>query len=342
MRKVAYVCQTDYFWPHIAKDLGEEFDTFVFRLFYDLTADDYRELIQFDADYNFFYRGEYVPEEVLRNLKGSKINLSSEPFPKLVDGNWDYTWDSVRRYLTFRVLRDKSFDFVYHYDRFSMPFFLKDGLNLSGEFVIPVDASQILRAQKYREHLKKKWDILFVGKSTPRREAYLAWLKHRYDFLHIAHGIWDFDLISYIDGSKIVLNVHAEPETSWEPRVQLCLACGAFVLTERISRNSYLREGTDYIEFSSPEDLFQKTSYYLENDNERQEIAHNGQKRVVNRFDARHAFRSLINDIESGNAPRFEVQGHGLVVLSALNRLDRLHAQILRSGSRALKLLRLR
>ncbi len=41
---------------------------------------DYTSLIKFDPDIAFFFRGEFVPGEVLNPLRGLKISLSSEPF----------------------------------------------------------------------------------------------------------------------------------------------------------------------------------------------------------------------------------------------------------------------
>ena len=41
------------------------------------------------------------------------------------------------------------------------------------------------------------------------------------------------------------------------------LACGAFVISEPLTPNEYLRPNLDYIEVSSKENLFEVVSFFL-------------------------------------------------------------------------------
>src|SRR3990172_4577230 len=236
--KIAFISQPEYFRFMYEHDLDDFADVREFKLTYTMDAGQFSDLLEYGADHNIFFRGEHVPGEVLRELKGVKINLSSEPFPREIDGHIEFTCDSLKRYRAFKEINNKPFDYVFHYDASSLRYMLKDGLKLSGEFAFPVATSVYKRAD-----LPKEWNIFFIGRSTDHREQIFGPIKHYYNFLHIAHGIWGADLVKYMNAAQICLNVHAENEISWEPRLQMMLACGAFVISEPVTPNAYLRPG---------------------------------------------------------------------------------------------------
>jgi hypothetical protein len=178
-----------------------------------------------------------------------------------------------------------------------------DGLNLSGEFAFPV-ATDVYRPMD----VPKKWDIFFIGRSTNHREWYFGPLKHYYNFLHIAHGVWGTELVKYISASRICLNVHAENEISWEPRLQMMLACGAFVISEPVTPNTYLRSGIDYIEVSNKDEMFETVSYYLVREEERRKIAESGYLRVQEILSSKKVFKKLFEAIEKDRYPKFKVE----------------------------------
>lgn len=293
-----------------------------FRLKMGLSVADFKPLIDYQADYNFFFRGEFVPAGVLEQLTGVRIALSSEPFPRVSDGRYEFTLDSVGRYMTFRSLRRMPYDYVFHYDAASLPVLKRDKLFLSGEFAFPV-ATSIYRPRE----LPKNWDLFFIGRSTPHRESHFGLLKHHYNFLHICHGVWGEPLVDYICAAKICLNVHAENEVSWEPRMQMMLACGAFVISEKITPNQYLRPGTDYVEVGSPNELHSAVKYYLENDRLRNEIAKQGQARVLEMLSSRKCFRDLIDQIEQNRYKRFTA-GRGSLLFDGIAIAERIISKI--------------
>lgn len=298
--KIAFIGQPEYFRFIYEKDLDEISEVKEFKLTYTMEKKDFEELLNYSAEINFFFRGEYIPDEVLQNLSGIKVNLSSEPFPRQINKKLEYTKDSLNRYLEFRKIRNKAFDYIFHYDHASLDFMYNDGLILSGEFAFPV-ATNVYKPKK----TKNKWDLFFIGRSTVHREIFFGQLKHYYNFLHIAHGVFGPDLINYINSSSINLNVHAENEISWEPRIQMLLATGAFVISERITPNSYLRPNIDYIEVTSQYDMFEAVKYYLHNPEKRQTISKNGFLRVRELLNSRVVFKNFIHDICIGKYNKF-------------------------------------
>lgn len=299
--KIAIFSQPEYFRFHYETDLNSFANVFEFKAQDRLSLEDMRPLIKFKADYNFFFRGEFVPDGLLENLGGINVNFSTEPFPRVIDRKLDYTIDSINRYLFFRKIRFKPFDFVFHYDATSLPLLKWDGLFTSGSFGLPIatDTFKKIKCRKERE-------IFFIGRSTSHRETYFSYLKHKYNFLHIAHGFSGKELIKYINSSKICLNIHAEDEISWEPRLQMLLACGAFVISEKISSNHYLRPGIDFIEINSPLELHEKIKYYLEHERERLLIADSGRHRVRKLLSSKNNFHQLILDIENNKYPKYK------------------------------------
>lgn len=294
--KIAFIGQPEYFRFCYEQDLSGLHEVREFPFTFGMREEDLAALAEFDADVNFFFRGEFFPASLLRRLRGRKVAFSSEPFPRELDGRLVYTRDSWGRYLDFRArMRDQPFDYVFHYDAASLGFMADDGLHLSGSFPFPVATDTYVE-----QHVEKQWDMFFIGRSTLHREKYFGPLKHHYHFLHICHGVYGPPLLPYIGGAKINLNIHAEPEVSWEPRMQMLLATGAFVISEPITPNPYLRPGIDYVETTSPGDLYEKVTYYLAHDDERRAIAASGHQRVNELLCGSRNFLALIDELENG------------------------------------------
>ncbi|MBU1417890.1 MAG: glycosyltransferase [Proteobacteria bacterium] len=293
--KIAIISQPEYFRAFYENDLDVLGEVREFQFKFTMTEGDFIELEEFNADFNFFFRGEFFPEAVLKRLQGYKIALSSEPFPNYVDGRLNYSSDSLSRFQEFKEIATKSYDYVFHYDKSSLPFLSENGLHLSGEFVFPVALGVYKKVD-----LEKKWDVFFIGRSTEYRERFLGLLKHYKNVLHIAHGVYGHDLVTYINQSKLVLNLHAENEISWEPRVQMLLASGSMLLSHKITKNDYLIPGVDYIEVDNndPLDLYSKVEYFLSHDAERSAIAVTGLEKVRKNFDSLQKFKALIDGIQ--------------------------------------------
>lgn len=316
-KKIAFVGQPEYF-GFVYEGGIKGFEIRGYDYNFDMKEEEFKDLADYDADYNIFFRGEFVPESVLEKLRGVKIALSSEPFPRKIDGKWEYTKDSLKRYFDFRKrIRSKKYDYVFHYDASSMELFKKDGLGLSGEFVFPV-------SRKIYKNLnsKKVRDIFFLGRSTAHREGYFGALKHYYNFLHIAHGIYGGKLFNKLTNeSTINFNIHAEDEISWEPRLQILLASGAFVISEKITPNRYIKPGRDFIEIKNPSEAMNVVEYYLKNDKKRERIITNAEKTINKYFDSDKIFPEFLNKIENGQYPRFSPKAKGDLAIRIAGRM---------------------
>lgn len=299
--RVAFVAQPEYFRFMYHDLLTGMPDAQEFPARFGADVSFYRALIDFDADVNVFLRPETIPSAVLRRLRGRRVALSSEPFPRLVRGRWQSTPDSWRRYLAFRAIRHMEYDHVFHYDAASLPLMKGDGLIGVGAFAFPVATGL------YRDlQVAPEFDVMFVGRSTPYREERLQRLKHELRFLHIAHGIWGPPLVPLVASSAISLNLHAEAEISWEPRLQMLLACGAFVISEPITPNPFLRPGVDFVVADGRRELEEAVRHYLPREDERRGMGAVARARVVELLDGTTCFARLFRTIVSGEAPRFQ------------------------------------
>lgn len=322
MKKIAIVCQPEYFRQHYETELAELWDFMEFPFNFSMSAEEFQPLLSFNPDLVFFFRGEFVPDSVLQALKGRTVAVSSEPFPRITRGRLDFTFDSLLRYSFFRAIRNKPFDYVFHYDASSLPVFEFDGLGISGTFPLPVPTSV------YRPlSLPKRWDLCFFGRSTQHREKFFGPLKHYYNFLHVAHGMVGADLVSHVNASKICLNIHAEDEISWEPRMQVMLSTGAFVVSEPISDNKWLIPGEHFVEVKSPEEAREAVAHYLKNETARAEIARRGRERVLLTLECKQAFSSLVQAIAANQVERFR-PGSSSTVVDCATGLVRLVARL--------------
>ncbi|MBP3197401.1 MAG: glycosyltransferase [Butyrivibrio sp.] len=95
--------------------------------------------------------------------------------------------------------------------------------------------------------------------------------------------------------SKINLNISLRSILSGVPlRVVDILAAGGFLITNyQAEIAEYFEDGKELVIAYTPEDMVEKTAYYLEHDEERKEIAINGQKKVYREF----AYTKLLPEI---------------------------------------------
>lgn len=95
--------------------------------------------------------------------------------------------------------------------------------------------------------------------------------------------------------SKINLNVTSKTiETGIPLRVFDILSCGGFCLTNyQPEIDRYFVDGEDLVMYSSMEDLLMKAAYYLEHDEEREQIAQNGYEKLKRN----HNLSTIVKDM---------------------------------------------
>lgn len=120
--------------------------------------------------------------------------------------------------------RKSAFPFV-HYDE-SRTGLLKD-------MGFPFTCNLLGVNMSYYKAHTRDIDVLFFGRSSERRLAFLKNFKERsFSFVWIEHGLHWRDMSSLLCRSKIVINLSADGNDNFEPRVLLALAAGCGVISE--------------------------------------------------------------------------------------------------------------
>ena len=193
----------------------------------------------------------------LKSQEISVIGYSTEPVPQ----NWMETHsDQLRRLKALRTAARLPYDLLIHFDKSSHDFLVDLGLGPIIAHPLPVS-----RKLFFPEEAARDFDLCFLGKSTPHREAMLAPVKMRFNTVHVAHGLRDEDARVLMNRSKLVLNLHNEAYPNFENRVVQALFCRRPVLSERLSGDLLIAD-RDYIMVSSPEDLLHKVTAFMENE----------------------------------------------------------------------------
>jgi hypothetical protein len=293
--KIAFVAQPEYNAPLYETDLDDLYDIRRFPIVFDpvqgdvATAASMADLITCAPDIAVFMRPDFVSNDLLRRIAGLKIGISTEPYPKYISGNFHYTSDSLNRLKRFTRVAVQEFDYLFHYDWASLSFLELMGLRVSGSFVLPV-ATGVWRPPKQTSHIR---DLTFIGRSTEHRERHFGLLKRDCNFLHIAHGVVGQEALTHYHSAPIGLNIHAEPELSWEPRVQQLMACGLLVVSEPISPNNVFTPGEHFVQTNDPYQTYQICREILAQPAKYEATRRAGYQQVLNELSARQVWPRL-------------------------------------------------
>ena len=122
----------------------------------------------------------------------------------------------------------------------------------------------------------KDIDVSFIGNLYGEREGIINNLDEFVQIFSNAYGMEHSDIVSR---SKINLNFCTEYGAS--DRVYKVLASNGFLISDDwIGRDKYFEDGEDIVIYTDVQDLNEKISYYLNNDNERNRISKNGFNKV--------------------------------------------------------------
>ena len=127
----------------------------------------------------------------------------------------------------------------------------------------------------YKPEIKKTVDIGFCGNYVNRAE----WINSIPNLKKDIFVIGD-DMVNTINSFKIHFNRNVADDVNY--RTFETLGCKTFLLTnETENLNKLFNIGEHLITYNSKDDLLEKVNYYLNNDNEREQIAENGYKWVL-------------------------------------------------------------
>jgi hypothetical protein len=246
------------------------------------------QLEQLDPDVIWVWRPEIVPPGLFDGLRAKRIGYLTEPLPRPGDEPHP---DLEQRLEYLRATDQVNFDAFVSFDPLIVPTVER---YLPVWRSVPIPVSDRL----YAPQPATTDQVVFVGRSTPHREEFLGPVKHDFDVVHIAHGFTGDRLVQLLHDSAVVINLHNEPYPSFENRVPASLAAGALVVTEPLSPTHGLQPGSDYVEVTTPWDLWRILSEVRRAPDDWRATRAAG-RREAERFRASKVFPRLVADLLS-------------------------------------------
>jgi hypothetical protein len=241
--RLAFVGQGTFFEACVLEDGRRDLTTafFEFRKNGD-AAGLLGHLRDWAPDVVIVFRPEIVPAGLLDELPATTLGFLTEPLPR-GDGAHD---DLERRLWELEQVDAGGFDRVVAFDpniveaaARVLPVWRSVSLPVADRFYRPVGPPG------------STGQALFVGRSTPHREALLEEAKHHHDVLHLAFGVGAAHLEELMGSHQVAINLHNEPYPSFENRVCLHLAAGHLVLSEPLHPLHGLEPGIDFLEITT-------------------------------------------------------------------------------------------
>jgi hypothetical protein len=245
-------------------------------------------LTEFDPHVVLVFRPEIVPAGLFRDLDAVTVGYLTEPLPRKQEESHE---DLRRRLDDLRFVDVANFDRIVSFDPLVAdvagsvtPVWRSLPLPVADEYFAPVRAP------------RNPPRALFVGRSTPHREQFLVPCKHRFDVVHIAHGISNEELLPFLEQADIGINLHNEPYPSFENRVSIHLAAGHLLLTEPLSPTHGLEPGIDYLEVGTPGELELMLTWAIDRPDAFRRVRLRG-RRKAEQFRASRVYPRLVKDL---------------------------------------------
>jgi len=204
-------------------------------------------LEQWDPDVVVVFRPEIIPRGAFGSLRAVRIGYLTEPLPRV--GGRDHR-DLRERMWWLEQVDGSNFDRIVSFD----PLIAETAGNVLPvwrSLAIPVADSLFMEVRERARPPR----MLFIGRSTEHREAWLAPVKRAHEIVHIGHGLFGEQLRGFLADTDVQLNLHNNPYPSFENRVCIALAAGHLVISEPLSPTHGLTAGRDYLEARTPEEL---------------------------------------------------------------------------------------
>ena len=128
---------------------------------------------------------------------------------------------------------------------------------------------------EFNNMIEKDIDILFCGNITKRRQNILSSINNVFK-VNVVSKIYGKEVCDLFNRSKIVLNIHADDFLDTETRVFEVIGSGGFLLTEKLSLDSPLKNMIHYVEFENIQELLWRINYYLNSNEYRSVVSTHG------------------------------------------------------------------
>ncbi len=216
----------------------------------------------YDNEYNFYDQVQYLPPELKQYI--------------------DYVIQAQEKIFGHDLFTDEMAITQAHIDR------LREYINFESTGKYDINYDEVIR-----NILRKKVTVNERRNILTRMGQLFDTVMYTNPNAKPIENVCNMGLVSYTENmpmvfhrSKINLNITLRSITSGIPlRVLDILAAGGFALTSYTPEvEEYFVDGQDLAIARTPEEMYAKAKYYLEHEDERKQIALNGQKKVYENF----------------------------------------------------------
>lgn len=238
------------------------------------------EFLKIDKDFDFLLlqRGEGFPLELLESVKRPKFFWASELVSRRRDQD--------------RLFKSGLFDHIFVRSVDCVEKVIDEGW-LTRDKVSILLSSFDPNIYKKIETKEKDIDVLFVGSLTTRRKVILDELNKKFN-IKIASAYASEANVLY-NRSRIVLNIHSEEFLDTETRIFEVLGSGAFLITEKLSKENPFIDKTHLIEVADTNEMEEKIKEFLNNPNAREFVAEAGRLEALRAHTFNHRAKEIID-----------------------------------------------
>lgn len=185
----------------------------------------------------------------------------------------------------------ENYDIVFAAHKPAIEMFKERGIE--NVFWVPPACDPALHEKKFAE---KKYDVGFVGSSNSERVYLLNELGKRFNTYY--ERCFLERMAEVFSQSRIVFNKSIEGGLNM--RVFEVLASGSMLLTNEANGSGledFFKDRKHLVIYRNENDLFELADYYLKNDDEREKIAFEGMRKVLNEHTYRHRAEDIIKTL---------------------------------------------
>jgi hypothetical protein len=297
--RLAFVGQQVYFRYTALEDRVDGIEPAFFDLVPNADGGLRASLRAFEPDVVVCFRPELVPPGSLAGLDAVTVGFLTEPLPR--PGRPSHE-DLERRLGYLRDADASQFDRIITYD----PYIAQTVDPILPVWrAVPIPVGDFLFAPVRPAARRPR--IVFTGRATEHRDAFLDPVKHDFDVVHLAHGVSDARLAGFMAEADVGINLHNEPYPNYENRVSVMLAAGLLVISETLSPRWGLVPGVDYLEVREPWELWEIVTQLSRAPDAFADVRNSGRRRAE-RFRASRVWpalaREAVADVRASGSPR--------------------------------------
>jgi hypothetical protein len=234
-----------------------------------------------DGDVFFLQRGEYFPRPLIRAVNVPRFFWASELVSRCRDQD--------------RLLQSGLFEHVFVHSNACREACVRNGWTPAERCSVLINGFDPT-LHKRLPGIQKDIDVLHVGSVSERRKRFLDSIGQVCRL--VSAQTYGTEMVNLINRAKISLNIHSEDFRDTETRVFETLGCGGFLLTERLSSESPF-SSNDFGEFETVDEAIDKIRYFLDHEQEREDIADHGHHTALNGHTYRHRAQYLTDVFSS-------------------------------------------